>query len=255
MAQSVEDTSSLESTTLSIFRTSATVRGGRRFSFGALVVVGDRHARIGLGYAKAPSVPAAVEKAQKTAKKQVRRVAVQDATIPHAVIGRFETAEVKMLPASPGTGVIAGGTVRGILEMAGVRDCLTKSYGSTNAKNLAKAVLNGLESLRSKEWIEQLRGVRIEPTRVERMVESGHAAAAGEEGDKAGGRGGTAVAAETSGESSEGEGSEVPGAGEATDTGQTSATEGTAGESGPSGSDASQGSSSEGGGSGEQQGG
>ncbi len=173
MAEFIEESSGLESTTIGIYRTSATVKGGRRFSFGALVVVGDRNGSVGLGYAKAPGVPAAIEKAQKQARKKMHRIRLQEGTLPHGVTGRFSASSVKLLPASPGTGVIAGGTLRAVLEMAGVRDCLTKAYGSTNQQNLAKAALEGLLQLRSREVLAALRGVELGQTVVEEKLEAG----------------------------------------------------------------------------------
>lgn len=173
MAEFIEESSGLESTTIGIYRTSATVKGGRRFAFGALVVVGDRKGNVGLGYAKAPGVPAAIEKAQKYARKKMTRVTLQEGTLPHGVTGSFLASRVKMLPASPGTGVIAGGTLRAVLEMAGVRDCLTKSVGNTNQKNLAKAALEGLSRLRNRQKIQELRGVELPPTIAEEKLEAG----------------------------------------------------------------------------------
>ena len=173
MAEFIEEASGLESTTIGIYRTSATVKGGRRFAFGALVVVGDRKGNVGLGYAKAPGVPAAIEKAQKAARKKMNRITLQEGTLPHGVTGRFLASRVKMLPASPGTGVIAGGTLRAVLEMAGVRDCLTKSVGNTNQKNLAKAALEGLVRLRNRGKIQELRGVELPLTITEEKLEAG----------------------------------------------------------------------------------
>ncbi|MBI1367200.1 MAG: 30S ribosomal protein S5 [Planctomycetes bacterium] len=173
MAEFLEESGGLESTTIGIYRTSSTVKGGRRFSFGALVVVGDRNGRVGLGYAKAPGVPAAIEKAQKDAKKNLHRVILQEGTVPHAVTGRFLASTVKIVPASAGTGVIAGGTVRAVLEMAGLHDVLTKATGSTNQRNLAKAVMEGLLQLRTKATIEELRGVKLGTSRVEEVIEAG----------------------------------------------------------------------------------
>lgn len=173
MAEKIAESSDLESTTVSIYRTAAVVKGGRRFSFAALVVVGDRGGRVGVGYGKAPGVPAAIEKAQKDAKKKLMSVSLQDGTIPHPVDARFGASRVRMLPAAPGTGVIAGGTVRAVLEMAGVRDCLTKSFGSTNQKNLSKAALAGLLSLRRRDHFAKVRGVEIQPTEVEERIEAG----------------------------------------------------------------------------------
>lgn len=171
MAEMLEE-SGLESTTIGIYRTSATVKGGRRFSFGALVVVGDRRGTVGLGYAKAPGVPSAIEKAQKAARKQMRRVELIEGTLPHTVNASYGASSVKLVPASPGTGVIAGGTVRAVLEMAGVHNCLTKAYGSTNQRNLAKAVFEGLQNIRTKAKVEELRGVKI-TSRVEEILEAG----------------------------------------------------------------------------------
>ncbi len=165
MSEILEESSGLESTTIGIYRTSSTVKGGRRFSFGALVVVGDRHGNVGLGYAKAPGVPSASEKAQK--------YQLLEGTLPHSVTGRFSASAVKLVPASPGTGVIAGGTVRAVLELAGVKDCLTKSVGSSSQINLAKAAMEGLLSLRSKQYVAELRGVQVEQTIVEEKLEAG----------------------------------------------------------------------------------
>ncbi len=175
MAEMLQDSGSLESTTVGIYRTAATVKGGRRFSFGALVVVGDRNGSVGLGYGKANQVPPAIEKAQKEAKRKMRRFPMEATTIPHAVTGRFGSCSVRLMPASPGTGVIAGASVRAPLEMAGVQDCLTKVYGSTNPRNLVKAVIDGLEQLRAKSEIESLRGVTLDPTDVQLAIERGRA--------------------------------------------------------------------------------
>lgn len=145
-----------------VFRNAKVVKGGRRFSFSALVVVGDRNGTVGFGYGKANEVPPAVEKAVKDAKKNLHQVPVVDDTIPHPVIGKCRATQVTMLPASPGTGVIAGSTVRAVLEYAGVRNVLTKINGSRSAKNVVKAVMDGLLKLRDKETVESLRGVEIE---------------------------------------------------------------------------------------------
>lgn len=173
MAEFISESQDLESTTVGIYRTAAVVKGGRRFSFAALVVVGDRNGRLGIGYAKAGGVPAAIEKAQKDARKRMFRVPLQEGTIPHPVQGRFGASMVKLLPAAPGTGVIAGGTVRAVLEMAGIRDCLTKAYGSTNAKNLCKAAIAGLQSAKPKSVIAALRGVEIASTKVDEILDAG----------------------------------------------------------------------------------
>ncbi len=179
MAELIDETSALESTTVGVYRTAATVKGGRRFSFGALVVVGDRTGRVGVGYGKANMVPPAIEKAQKEARRRMRPYPLQGRTIPHVVTGRFGACVVRLIPASPGTGVIAGAAVRAPLEMLGVQDCLTKSYGSNNPKNLVKAVIKGFEQLRSKEDVGELRGTELERTEVEEAIaRSGPQAAA-----------------------------------------------------------------------------
>jgi len=174
MAERISDeTQELESTTVGIYRTAAVVKGGRRFSFSALVVVGDRRGRVGLGYGKAPGVPAAIEKAQKAARRALCKIVLQSGTLPHSVTAKFGASLVKLIPAAPGTGVIAGATVRAVLEMAGVQDCLTKSFGSNNQKNLAKAALDGLKSLRTKADIATIRGVEIDDTDVEQLLATG----------------------------------------------------------------------------------
>lgn len=147
-----------------LFRCSTVVKGGRRFSFGALVVVGDRRGRVGFGYGKANEVPPAVEKGNKQARRSLFSVPLEGTTIPHRVMGRFGASKIALIPASEGTGVIAGATARSVLELAGVQDVLTKCYGSTSPKNLVKAVINGLKALRSRETVAKLRGVTIEPS-------------------------------------------------------------------------------------------
>lgn len=175
MVETAEQSSQLESNTIGIFRSAATAKGGRNFSFGALVVVGDKNGRVGLGYAKANEVPPAIEKAQKYGRKEVQRIQLQGGTVPHEVLGRYSASSVKIVPASPGTGVVAGATVRAVLEMAGITDCLTKSYGSNNKKNLAKATLAGLSMLRTKEDVSRVRGIEIKRTEVDDMIERGAA--------------------------------------------------------------------------------
>ena len=167
------ETSPYESTTVGVYRTAATVKGGRRFSFSALSVVGDRKGTVGYGYGKATEVPSAIEKAEKIARREVKKVALKEGTIPHEVLGRFGASRVKLVPASPGTGVIAGATVRAVLELSGVRDCMTKAYGSTNQKNLVKATVNALEQLRYCSDIERLRGVELGETEVDEMIKRG----------------------------------------------------------------------------------
>lgn len=170
MAEFLEDSNALESTTVAINRTATTVKGGRRMSFSALVVVGDRNGNVGVGYGKGRGVPAAIEKSQKDAKKNLFAVKLRAGTLPHEVKGRSCASSVKLIPAAPGTGVIAGGTVRAVLEMAGIKDCLTKAYGSTNKINLCRAVIDALKHLRTREEIAALRGVEIETSTVDEML-------------------------------------------------------------------------------------
>ena len=151
-----------EDTVVKIYRCSKVVKGGRRFSFAALVVVGDRNGNVGVGYGKANEVPVSVEKAVKDAKKSMNSVALLDRTIPHQITGKFMATKIVLVPASPGTGVIAGSSARAVLEYAGVQDVLTKVIGSTSAKNVVKATLDGLMRLKSKEMVESLRGVETE---------------------------------------------------------------------------------------------
>lgn len=169
----VEESQNLESTTVYLWRNSKVVKGGRRFSLSALVVVGDRQGSVGIGYGKAGGAPNAIEKAQKNARKHLFKLTLKGGTIPHPVLGKFCASEVKLIPAAPGTGVIAGGTVRAVLEMAGIQDCLTKAFGSTNQKNLSKATIAGLLQLRSKEEVANGRGVEIESSIVEELLEAG----------------------------------------------------------------------------------
>ena len=152
----------LEDTVVKVFRCSKVVKGGRNFSFAALVVVGDHNGTVGIGYGKANEVPPAVEKAVKDAKKSLKKVSLVDGTVPHKIIGKCRATSITIVPASPGTGVIAGSSARAVLEYAGVRNVLTKINGSTSAKNVVKAVMDGLVKLRDKEAIEALRGVTIE---------------------------------------------------------------------------------------------
>ena len=151
----------LEDTVVKVFRCSKVVKGGRRFSFAALVVVGDRNNTVGIGYGKANEVPPAVEKAVKDAKKNLNRISLVNGTLPHKIVGKCRATKITMVPASPGTGVIAGSSARAVLEYAGVRNVLTKVNGSTSAKNVVKAVLDGLLKLRDKEAVQALRGVEI----------------------------------------------------------------------------------------------
>jgi small subunit ribosomal protein S5 len=142
-------------------RCATVVKGGRRFSFAGLVVVGNGRGKVGCGYGKANEVPPAVEKAIKDGMKNLIEVPVEAGTIPHRVEGRYETAKVVLLPAGPGTGIIAGAAVRAVCESVGIHDVLTKVHGSTNPVNLVKATLNGLKQLRTKAEVERLRGVSL----------------------------------------------------------------------------------------------
>ena len=144
-----------------IRRCAAVVKGGRRFSFSALVVVGDGKGQVGWGYGKANEVPPAVEKAVKDGSRSMVPIALKGSTIPHMVKGRFGAARVVLVPASPGTGVIAGAAVRAVCEACGINDILTKSYGSHNAINLVKATIGALQSVRSQSEVERLRGVSL----------------------------------------------------------------------------------------------
>ncbi len=145
-----------------IRRCSCVVKGGRRFSFAAMVVVGDQNGRVGWGYGKAKEVPLAVEKATKAANRSLTDVLLEGTTIPHQIEGRFGASKIVLIPASPGTGIIAGATVRAVVESVGIKDILTKSRGSNNPVNLVKATFDGLTKLRTREDVMRLRGVEIE---------------------------------------------------------------------------------------------
>ncbi len=144
-----------------IRRCACVVKGGRRFSFTALVVVGDGNGRVGWGYGKAVEVPLAVEKATKQANRSQIQVPIVETTIPHQVTGVFRSSKVLLLPAKPGTGIIAGEAVRSVVESAGITDILTKSFGSNNPMNLVKATFDGLMQLRTREDVARLRGVEL----------------------------------------------------------------------------------------------
>jgi small subunit ribosomal protein S5 len=144
-----------------IRRCAAVVKGGRRFSFCAMVVVGNGRGKVGWGYGKANEVPPSVEKAVKDGSRSMVEINLERGTIPHTIEGRYGAAHVILVPASPGTGVIAGASVRAVCEAAGIKDILTKSFGSTNPMNLVKATIDALKNLRTKSEVERLRGVGL----------------------------------------------------------------------------------------------
>lgn len=150
-----------EERVVKIKRCAAVVKGGRRFSFAAMVVVGDREGRVGWGYGKANEVPPSVDKAVKQATRNMLSVPIHGGTIPHVVKGREGAAKVLLIPAQPGTGVIAGDAVRAVCEAAGLKDILTKSLGSTNPILLVKATMDAIRQLRTREQTELLRGVTL----------------------------------------------------------------------------------------------
>lgn len=147
--------------TVKIKRCAAVVKGGRRFSFAAMVVVGDGKGKVGWGYAKANEVPPAVEKAQKQASRTMVEVPLVNGTIPHAITIKYGPARVKLMPAGPGTGVIAGAAVRAVCEAAGIHNILTKSYGTSNPVAVVKATMAALSQLRTRGDVERLRGVAL----------------------------------------------------------------------------------------------
>ena len=151
----------IKDTFVKINRCAKVVKGGRRFSFSALVVMGDMDGSVGVGFGKATEVPPSIEKGKKDARKNMVRIARFGTTIPHDAWGRFGAAKVLLLPARKGTGVIASAPVRGVAEAAGIHDILSKSYGTSNPVNVVKATMLALTSLRNKEEVERLRGVKI----------------------------------------------------------------------------------------------
>jgi small subunit ribosomal protein S5 len=155
-----KDDNGLTEKVVFINRCAKVVKGGRRFSFSALIVTGDKLGKVGCGFGKANEVSEAIRKASESAKKSMVKVAVRDNTIPHEVIGEHGGGRVLLRPASPGTGVIAGGGVRAVVEAAGIRDVLAKSLGSSNHANVVKATIAALKSLRRKDEIFKVRGIK-----------------------------------------------------------------------------------------------
>ena len=152
----------IKSKLVAVNRVTKVVKGGRNMRFSALVVVGDGNGSVGYGMGKAAEVPEAIKKAEQTARKNMTSISLSGSTIPHEIIGNFGTSKVYLMPAPEGTGVIAGGSVRAVVELAGIKNITTKSYGSRNPVNCVKATIDGLYSLRSPEQVAALRGKTVE---------------------------------------------------------------------------------------------
>ena len=160
--QRYEQVSEFKERLVAVNRVSKTVKGGRNMRFSALVVIGDENGRVGAGMGKAAEIPEAIRKAKEDAKKHLVNVPLNGTTIPHDITGYYSTAKVVLLPAPEGTGVIAGGAARAVLELAGVRDIRTKSFGTNNPINMVKATLEALKLLRSAEDVAKMRGKTVE---------------------------------------------------------------------------------------------
>ncbi|MDY4558949.1 MAG: 30S ribosomal protein S5 [Eubacteriales bacterium] len=160
--QNREQNDGISKKLIALNRVTKVVKGGRTMRFSALVVVGDEKGSVGLGMGKAAEVPEAIEKATQSAKRAMKPIALKDTTIPHEIIGKFGRGQVRLLPAEPGTGVIAGGPVRAVLEVTGIKDIRTKSLGSNNPINCAKATIEGLMGLRDAKQVAALRGISPE---------------------------------------------------------------------------------------------
>ena len=158
----MEEPPEFEEKLVAVNRVTKTVKGGRNMRFSALIVIGDKKGRVGVGMGKAVEIPEAIRKASEAAKKNLVTISTKGTSIPHETVGHFGTAKVVLLPAPEGTGVIAGGPARAVLELCGVKDIRTKSYGTNNPINTVKATLEGLKSLRTAEQVAKLRGKTVE---------------------------------------------------------------------------------------------